>query len=144
MWTPNVITLWEALLTVLQYGLLLTHAYAQDKRWPYLSLPMYAWSLSFFLFLFPFFFLWWWKQDRFFWKYASKFHSDLPGKELRGQRNGCHLRLLYASRNFKPMKMIREALLTFSLSMIKIRKVIVKLIHFSVCCLGNRLNWNAS
>ncbi|XP_022155295.1 magnesium/proton exchanger isoform X1 [Momordica charantia] len=39
VWTPNVITLWEALLTVLQYGLLLTHAYAQDKRWPYLSLP---------------------------------------------------------------------------------------------------------
>jgi magnesium/proton exchanger len=42
VWTPNVITLWEALLTVLQYGLLLMHAYAQDKRWPYLSLPMYV------------------------------------------------------------------------------------------------------
>ncbi|KAL5795621.1 hypothetical protein ACOSQ2_000441 [Xanthoceras sorbifolium] len=40
VWTPNVITFWEALLTVLQYGLLLTHAYAQDKRWPYLSLPI--------------------------------------------------------------------------------------------------------
>ncbi|CAA0828213.1 Magnesium/proton exchanger [Striga hermonthica] len=40
VWTPNVITLWEALLTVLQYGLLLLHAYAQDKRWPYLSLPI--------------------------------------------------------------------------------------------------------
>ncbi|KAJ6723413.1 SODIUM/CALCIUM EXCHANGER [Salix koriyanagi] len=40
VWTPNVITLWEALLTVLQYGLLLIHAYAQDKRWPYLSLPI--------------------------------------------------------------------------------------------------------
>ncbi|KAJ4849281.1 hypothetical protein Tsubulata_021554 [Turnera subulata] len=40
VWTPKVITLWEALLTVLQYGLLLTHAYAQDKRWPYFSLPM--------------------------------------------------------------------------------------------------------
>ncbi|XP_021643418.2 magnesium/proton exchanger isoform X1 [Hevea brasiliensis] len=39
VWTPNAITLWEALLTVLQYGLLLTHAYAQDKRWPYLSFP---------------------------------------------------------------------------------------------------------
>ncbi|XAR58427.1 hypothetical protein NMG60_11013812 [Bertholletia excelsa] len=39
VWTPNIITLWEALLTVLQYGLLLIHAYAQDKRWPYLSLP---------------------------------------------------------------------------------------------------------
>ncbi|KAK8588229.1 hypothetical protein V6N13_087173 [Hibiscus sabdariffa] len=40
VWTPNVVTLWEALLTVLMYGLLLTHAYAQDKRWPYLSLPL--------------------------------------------------------------------------------------------------------
>jgi len=40
VWSPNVITLVEALLTVLQYGLLLVHAYAQDKRWPYLSLPM--------------------------------------------------------------------------------------------------------
>ncbi|KAG6700103.1 hypothetical protein I3842_08G095800 [Carya illinoinensis] len=40
VWTPNVVTLWEALLTVLQYGLLLTHAYAQDKRWPYLTLPL--------------------------------------------------------------------------------------------------------
>ncbi|CAO2144994.1 unnamed protein product [Urochloa humidicola] len=39
VWTPNVITLWEALLTVLQYGLLLLHAYAQDKRWPYVSIP---------------------------------------------------------------------------------------------------------
>ncbi|KAI5311123.1 hypothetical protein L3X38_045590 [Prunus dulcis] len=40
VWTPNVITIWEALLTVLQYGLLLMHAYAQDKRWPYFSLPL--------------------------------------------------------------------------------------------------------
>ncbi|KAK7269681.1 hypothetical protein RIF29_22415 [Crotalaria pallida] len=40
IWTPNVVTLWEALLTVLMYGLLLTHAYAQDKRWPYISLPI--------------------------------------------------------------------------------------------------------
>ncbi|XP_014512864.1 magnesium/proton exchanger isoform X1 [Vigna radiata var. radiata] len=40
VWTPNVVTLWEALLTVLQYGLLLIHAYAQDKRWPYISLPI--------------------------------------------------------------------------------------------------------
>ncbi|XP_057782302.1 magnesium/proton exchanger-like [Salvia miltiorrhiza] len=40
VWTPNVITLWEALLTVLQFGLLLLHAYAQDMRWPYLSLPI--------------------------------------------------------------------------------------------------------
>ncbi|KAF0896209.1 hypothetical protein E2562_019695 [Oryza meyeriana var. granulata] len=40
VWTPKVITLWEALLTVLQYGLLLLHAYAQDKRWPYVSIPL--------------------------------------------------------------------------------------------------------
>ncbi|XP_051118901.1 magnesium/proton exchanger [Andrographis paniculata] len=40
VWTPHVVTLWEALLTVLQYGLLLLHAYAQDKRWPYVSLPI--------------------------------------------------------------------------------------------------------
>ncbi|KAG2326031.1 hypothetical protein Bca52824_008759 [Brassica carinata] len=40
VWSPNVVTLVEALLTVLQYGLLLLHAYAQDKRWPFLSLPM--------------------------------------------------------------------------------------------------------
>ncbi|KAL3649123.1 hypothetical protein CASFOL_005526 [Castilleja foliolosa] len=40
VWTPNIITVWEAFFTVLQYGLLLTHAYAQDKRWPYMSLPL--------------------------------------------------------------------------------------------------------
>ncbi|XP_068660454.1 magnesium/proton exchanger [Aristolochia californica] len=40
VWTPDVVTVWEALLTVLQFGLLLLHAYAQDKRWPYLSLPL--------------------------------------------------------------------------------------------------------
>ncbi|XP_050364658.1 magnesium/proton exchanger [Argentina anserina] len=40
VWTPNVITIWEALLTVLQYGLLLIHAYAQDKQWRYFSLPL--------------------------------------------------------------------------------------------------------
>ncbi|KAG8370639.1 hypothetical protein BUALT_Bualt13G0004200 [Buddleja alternifolia] len=40
VWTPDVITLWEALFTVLQFGLLLLHAYAQDKRWPYVSLPI--------------------------------------------------------------------------------------------------------
>ncbi|KAF8672934.1 hypothetical protein HU200_049128 [Digitaria exilis] len=40
VWTPQVVTLWEALLTVLQYGLLLLHAYAQDKRWPYVSIPL--------------------------------------------------------------------------------------------------------
>ncbi|GAB2281600.1 hypothetical protein Dimus_016178 [Dionaea muscipula] len=40
VWTPNEVTLWESLLTVLQFGLLLIHAYAQDKHWPYLSLPL--------------------------------------------------------------------------------------------------------
>ncbi|KAD3338175.1 hypothetical protein E3N88_33696 [Mikania micrantha] len=40
VWSPKVITFWEALLTVLQYGLLLLHAYAQDKRWPFISIPL--------------------------------------------------------------------------------------------------------
>ncbi|XP_019708732.1 magnesium/proton exchanger 1 isoform X1 [Elaeis guineensis] len=40
VWTPKVITLWEALLTVLQFGLLLIHAYAQDKHWPFVSIPL--------------------------------------------------------------------------------------------------------
>nr|KAJ0203599.1 hypothetical protein LSAT_V11C500298110 [Lactuca sativa] len=40
VWSPNVITVWEALLTVLQFGMLLVHAYAQDKRWPLVSLPL--------------------------------------------------------------------------------------------------------
>ncbi|KAG9443816.1 hypothetical protein H6P81_015156 [Aristolochia fimbriata] len=40
VWTPDIVTLWEALLTVLQFGLLLLHAYAQDKQWPYFSLPL--------------------------------------------------------------------------------------------------------
>lgn len=44
VWTPNVVTLWEALSTVLQFGLLLIHAYVQDKRWPYMSLPLYVWK----------------------------------------------------------------------------------------------------
>ncbi|GLJ34091.1 hypothetical protein SUGI_0685300 [Cryptomeria japonica] len=40
VWTPNVVTIWEAGLTVLQFGLLLLHAYAQDKGWHYFSLPL--------------------------------------------------------------------------------------------------------
>ncbi|KAL9251355.1 Magnesium/proton exchanger-like protein [Drosera capensis] len=40
VWTPNEITLWESLITVLQFAVLLSHAYAQDKRWPYLSMPL--------------------------------------------------------------------------------------------------------
>ncbi|KAH9305656.1 hypothetical protein KI387_010060, partial [Taxus chinensis] len=40
VWTPYVVTIWEAGLTVLQFGLLLLHAYAQDKGWRYLSLPL--------------------------------------------------------------------------------------------------------
>ncbi|MFS7895965.1 hypothetical protein Hanom_Chr02g00159051 [Helianthus anomalus] len=39
VWSPHVITFWEALFTVLQYALLLLHAYAQDKRWLYISIP---------------------------------------------------------------------------------------------------------
>ncbi|XP_031496490.1 magnesium/proton exchanger 1 [Nymphaea colorata] len=40
VWTPNMITLWEAFLTVLQFGFLLLHAYVQDKRFPYFSFPL--------------------------------------------------------------------------------------------------------
>ncbi|CAL9098598.1 unnamed protein product [Musa acuminata var. zebrina] len=40
VWTPTMITLSEAVLTVLQFGLLLVHAYVQDKQWPYLSIPL--------------------------------------------------------------------------------------------------------
>ncbi|KAJ8506870.1 hypothetical protein OPV22_007756 [Ensete ventricosum] len=40
VWTPKMITLSEAMLTVLQFGLLLVHAYVQDKQWPYLSIPL--------------------------------------------------------------------------------------------------------
>ncbi|XP_074577788.1 magnesium/proton exchanger [Curcuma longa] len=40
VWTPNRVTLSEAFLTVLQFGLLLLHAYAQDKQCPYLSIPL--------------------------------------------------------------------------------------------------------
>ncbi|CAL9093894.1 unnamed protein product [Musa textilis] len=40
VWTPKIITLSEAVLTVLQFGLLLVHAYVQDKQWPYLSIPL--------------------------------------------------------------------------------------------------------
>lgn len=39
VWTPDVITLEESLLTVLQFFLLVMHAYVQDKRWPYVSFP---------------------------------------------------------------------------------------------------------
>ncbi|KAG0475774.1 hypothetical protein HPP92_015460 [Vanilla planifolia] len=39
VWTPKVITVWESFLTVLLFAFLLLHAYAQDKRWPYLSIP---------------------------------------------------------------------------------------------------------
>ncbi|KAF3784071.1 Magnesium/proton exchanger [Nymphaea thermarum] len=40
VWTSNMITLWEAFLTVLQFGFLLLHAYVQDKRLPYFSFPL--------------------------------------------------------------------------------------------------------
>eukprot|EP01018_Ginkgo_biloba_P027810 Gb_06766 [translate_table: standard] len=40
VWTPNVVTVWEAGLTLLQFGLLMLHAYVQDKGWRYLSIPL--------------------------------------------------------------------------------------------------------
>jgi hypothetical protein len=36
-----VITLGEALLSILQYELLLLNAHAQDKRWSFVSMPLY-------------------------------------------------------------------------------------------------------
>eukprot|EP00250_Pteridium_aquilinum_P002908 c13154_g1_i2 orf=442-1935(+) len=38
VWTPQVITIWEAGLTVLQFFILILHAYAQDKGWPFISI----------------------------------------------------------------------------------------------------------
>ncbi|XP_024526332.1 magnesium/proton exchanger isoform X2 [Selaginella moellendorffii] len=40
IWTPNEITLWEAVLTVAQFPLLVLHAYVQDRNWKYLSIPL--------------------------------------------------------------------------------------------------------
>ncbi|KAK1421750.1 hypothetical protein QVD17_24348 [Tagetes erecta] len=40
VWSPKVITFWEALFMVLRYGLLLLDAYAQDKHWPFISIPL--------------------------------------------------------------------------------------------------------
>eukprot|EP00252_Welwitschia_mirabilis_P015546 TRINITY_DN3422_c0_g1_i1.p1 TRINITY_DN3422_c0_g1~~TRINITY_DN3422_c0_g1_i1.p1 ORF type:complete len:423 (+),score=66.32 TRINITY_DN3422_c0_g1_i1:465-1733(+) len=39
VWTPEVVTIAEAGLTVIQFCLLLLHAYAQDKGWKYIALP---------------------------------------------------------------------------------------------------------
>eukprot|EP00249_Psilotum_nudum_P011564 c23245_g1_i1 orf=568-2034(-) len=41
VWTPEVITTWEASMTVLQFFLLLLHAYAQDQEWPFVSICMF-------------------------------------------------------------------------------------------------------
>lgn len=38
VWTPEVITIWEAGLTVLQFFILVLHAYAQDQSWPFISI----------------------------------------------------------------------------------------------------------
>lgn len=40
VWTPNVVTVWEAGLTIVQFGLLMLHAYAQDKGWRYVAIPL--------------------------------------------------------------------------------------------------------
>lgn len=40
VWTPDVITIWEAGLTVLQFFILVLHAYAQDQSWPFISISI--------------------------------------------------------------------------------------------------------
>lgn len=40
VWTPEVITIWEAGLTVLQFFILILHAYAQDRSWPFISISI--------------------------------------------------------------------------------------------------------
>eukprot|EP00250_Pteridium_aquilinum_P018050 c23918_g1_i1 orf=228-1613(-) len=40
VWTPEVITIWEAGLTVLQFFILILHAYAQDQSWPFISISI--------------------------------------------------------------------------------------------------------
>eukprot|EP00850_Spirogloea_muscicola_P003048 SM000012S25310 [mRNA] locus=s12:228229:231058:- [translate_table: standard] len=36
--SPNVVTVWEAAVTVLHMPVLMLHAYAEDQRWPYASI----------------------------------------------------------------------------------------------------------
>ncbi|CAI5517150.1 unnamed protein product [Closterium sp. Naga37s-1] len=40
VWTPGEVTIAEAVITVLQLPLLMLHAYAQEQRWPFISLPL--------------------------------------------------------------------------------------------------------
>lgn len=40
VWTPQVITILEAAMTVLQFFILILHAYAQDQGWPYISISL--------------------------------------------------------------------------------------------------------
>lgn len=40
VWTPEVITPWEASLTVVQFFLLILHSYAQDQEWPFISISI--------------------------------------------------------------------------------------------------------
>lgn len=40
VWTPNVVTIWEAGLTITQFGLLMLHAYGQDKGWRCVAIPL--------------------------------------------------------------------------------------------------------
>ncbi|KAL2609756.1 hypothetical protein R1flu_028329 [Riccia fluitans] len=39
--TPDRVSLWEALFTVLQFPLLIMHAYAEDRSWPYVSIAFW-------------------------------------------------------------------------------------------------------
>ncbi|KAG6551758.1 hypothetical protein Mapa_006849 [Marchantia paleacea] len=40
--SPDEVSLWEALLTVLQFPLLILHAYAEDRNWPYVSIAFWT------------------------------------------------------------------------------------------------------
>lgn len=93
VWSPNVITVWEALFTVMQFGLLLLHAYAQDKRWPFVSLPLYDSSSLLYS-----------------WNLLSPTNSlfMFTGIELKDQRNGYHQKrgLLIYFQSIKKMSWV--------------------------------------
>lgn len=40
--SPDEVSLWEALLTVLQFPLLILHAYAEDRNCPYISISFWT------------------------------------------------------------------------------------------------------
>ncbi|CAM6104976.1 unnamed protein product [Calypogeia fissa] len=44
--SPNRIDIWEAILTVLQFPLLILHAYAEDRGWSYVSLAFWYGKVS--------------------------------------------------------------------------------------------------